>query len=146
MAHPSVVINGIVYSSVPEIDVPKSGGGTAKFYDSTDMTVTAGSMLNGIKAIGASGEVTGNIQSKAAETYTPSASSQSIASGQYLSGAQTIKAVTTTNLTAANIASGVTVTPAFKAVTGEDGTPVRNLTRWFVLPSNELQVSITYIF
>lgn len=33
-----------------------------------------------------------------------------------------------------------------RVVTGEDGTPVRNLTRWFVLPSNEWQVSITYIF
>ena len=65
--------------------------------------------MNGKKGIGASGEVTGNIQSKAAATYTPSNSSQSIAGGQYLSGAQTIEAVVCTNLSAENIKSGVTV-------------------------------------
>ena len=74
MAHPSVVINGVTYSNCPEVDIPKSGGGTAKFYDSSEANVTAGSMLNGVKAIGANGEVTGNISSKAAATITPSAS------------------------------------------------------------------------
>ena len=109
MAHPSLVINGVTYSTVPEIDVPISGGGTAKFYDSSEATVTAGDMLSGVTAIGASGEVTGNISSKSAATYNPSTSSQSIAASQYLSGAQTIAAVTTTNLSAGNIKSGVTV-------------------------------------
>lgn len=33
-----------------------------------------------------------------------------------------------------------------RVVSREDGTPVRDATRWFVLPSNELQVSISYIF
>lgn len=109
MAHPSVVINGVTYSNCPEVDIPKSGGGTAKFYDSSECTVAAGSMLNGVKAIGASGEVTGNISSKAAATYTPSGSSQTISANQYLSGAQTIEAVVCTNLSASNIKSGVTV-------------------------------------
>lgn len=109
MAHPSVVINNVTYANCPEVDIPKSGGGTAKFYDSSECDITAGDILNGKKGIGANGEVTGNIQSKAAATYTPSNSSQSIAGGQYLSGAQTIEAVICTNLTAANIKSGVTV-------------------------------------
>lgn len=30
MAHPSVVINGVTYQNVPEVDIPKSGGGTVK--------------------------------------------------------------------------------------------------------------------
>lgn len=109
MAHPSVVINGVTYANCPEVDIPKSGSGTAKFYDSSECDITAGDILNGKKGIGANGEVTGNIQSKAAATYTPSNSSQSIAGGQYLSGAQTIEAVICTNLTAANVKSGVTV-------------------------------------
>lgn len=109
MAHPSVVINTVTYQNVPEVDIPKSGGGTAKFYDSSETDITSGDLLNGKKGIGPNGEVTGNIQSKAAATYTPSASSQQISSGQYLSGAQTIEAVVCTNLTAANIKSGVTV-------------------------------------
>lgn len=46
---------------------------------------------------------------KAAATYYPSTTDQTIQANQYLTGAQTIKAVTTTNLTAANIKSGVVV-------------------------------------
>lgn len=34
----NVIINGVTYSSVPEVNIPKSGGGTAKFYDTTDAT------------------------------------------------------------------------------------------------------------
>lgn len=109
MAHPTVVINGVQYANTPEVDIPKVGGGTAKFYDSSETDITAGDILNGKKGIGASGEVTGNIQSKSATTYTPSGSSQTISAGQYLSGAQTIEAVVCTNLTSANIKSGVTV-------------------------------------
>lgn len=53
---------------------------------------------------------TGTIPSKAAATYGAKTSAQTIAAGQYLSGAQTIAAVTQTNLTAANIVKGKTVT------------------------------------
>ena len=51
--------------------------------------------------------VVGTISSKAAATYYPSSSDQTIAASQYLSGAQTIKAVKLTNVTAANIKYGV---------------------------------------
>lgn len=53
--------------------------------------------------------IVGTITSKTAATYYPSSSDQTISSGQYLGGAQTIKAVTTTNVSAANIKYGVTV-------------------------------------
>lgn len=53
--------------------------------------------------------IVGTISSKAAATYYPSTADQTIASGQYLSGAQTIKAVTTSNLSAANVKYGVTI-------------------------------------
>ena len=109
MAHPSLVINSVQYQNVPSVQIPKVGSGTATFYDSSEATVTAGSMLNGVKAIGASGEVTGNIASKAAATYTPTGNAQTIAAQQYLSGAQTIEAVVCANLSAENIKSGVTV-------------------------------------
>ena len=32
----NVVINGVTYSNVPEVDIPISGGGTAKFMDTSD--------------------------------------------------------------------------------------------------------------
>lgn len=108
----SVIINGVTYSSVPSVQIPLSSGtGTATFTDTSDATLTSGgSMLSGVTAYGSAGSlVTGSISSKAAATYKPSTSNQSITAGQYLSGAQTISAVTTTNLSAAYIANGVTV-------------------------------------
>ena len=46
---------------------------------------------------------------KSAATYNVSSSDQTIASGQYLSGTQTIKGVTTENIIAGNIKNGVVV-------------------------------------
>ena len=56
-----------------------------------------------------SGKVTQSITTKAAATYYATTSDQTISSGQYLSGAQTIKKLTQTNLTGANIKPGVTI-------------------------------------
>lgn len=124
MAHPSLVINTVQYSNVPSVQIPKVGGGTATFYDASEETVTAGDMLNGVKAIGAGGEVTGNIATKAAATYTPSNTAQTIAGQQYLAGAQTIEAVVCSNLVASNIKSGVVV----KVGTASDDDSVANIT------------------
>ena len=54
---------------------------------------------------------TGNPQVtvQGAQTIYPSTSDQTIASGKYLTGAQTVKGVTTTNLTASNIKKDVVV-------------------------------------
>lgn len=109
MAHPSVVINGVTYANTPEVDIPKSGGGTAKFYDSSEANVVAADIRNGKKAIGANGEVTGGMTEKSAATYNPATTDQTINGSQYLAGAQTIKAVTMTNLQPQYIANGVTV-------------------------------------
>ena len=49
------------------------------------------------------------LTTQAAQTINTSSSDQTIAAGQYLTGAQTIKAVTTENISAANIKAGVTV-------------------------------------
>lgn len=104
----NVIINGVTYSSVPSVSIPKSGGGTASFVDTSDATLASGaSMLSGVTAYSGGTKYTGSITSKAAATYTPTTSDQTIASGVYLSGAQTVKG--DANLTAANIASGVTI-------------------------------------
>lgn len=109
MAHPNVVINSVQYSGVPSVDIPKVGGGTATFYDSTDANAGTADVRNGKKFVNASGEQTGNMTEKAAATYYPSSSDQTISGSQYLAGAQTIKKVIVTNLLAQYIASGVTV-------------------------------------
>lgn len=71
--------------------------------------VSAGYIASGT-AGNSSVSLTASVTTQAAQTIHPSTSDQSIASGTYLTGAQTIKAVTTSNLTAANIKQGVTVT------------------------------------
>lgn len=109
MAHPSVVINGVTYANTPEVDIPKSGGGTAKFYDTSEANITNADIRNGKKGFGAEGEITGGMTEKSAATYHPSTSDQTINGSQYLAGAQTIKAVTLTNLSPQYIANGVTV-------------------------------------
>lgn len=103
----NVIINGVTYQNCPEVDIPKSGGGTAKFIDTSDANAVSGDMLSGKTGYVNGSKVTGNIASKAAETFTPTTSDQTITAGQYLSGAQTIKG--DANLVASNILSGVTL-------------------------------------
>lgn len=103
----NVIINGVTYSDVPEVDIPISGGGTAKFMDTSDGDAVAADMLAGKKAYVNGQKVTGNIASKAAETITPTTSDQTIAANQYLSGAQTIKG--DANLVSSNILSGISI-------------------------------------
>lgn len=61
-----------------------------------------------------------NVTKKSAQTYTPTTTDQTIASGQYLTGTQTIKG--DSNLTADNIKSGTSIF----GVTGSyvDSTPI----------------------
>lgn len=104
----NVVINGVTYSNVPKVQIPKSGTGTAEFVDTSDATLDNGSkMLSGNTAYANGVKYTGSISSKSAQTYTPTTSDQTIAAGQYLSGAQTVKG--DANLQAQYIASGVTI-------------------------------------
>lgn len=103
----NVIINGVTYQSVPEVNIPKSGGGTAKFMDTADANAVAADILSGKTAYVNGVKITGQISSKAAATYTPTTSDQTIQPGQYLSGAQTVKG--DANLQAQYIASGVTI-------------------------------------
>lgn len=76
--------------------------------DLTNDTVAENKMLSGTKAHDSNGDsVTGIIPSKAAATYMPTASDQTIDAGQYLSGAQTVKG--DANLIAGNIKQGVSI-------------------------------------
>ena len=86
------------------------GTNTLKLSKSVSNTpqVTAGYVAAGT-AGNSSVELTANVTTKAAATYHPSSSDQSVAADQYLTGAQTIKAVTYSGLSASNIVSGVTV-------------------------------------
>ena len=71
-------------------------------------TVSAGYVSSGT-AGNSSVSLTASVTTKAAATYHPSTTDQTISASQYLTGTQTIKAVTITNLTAANIKKDVVV-------------------------------------
>lgn len=107
--------------------------GTYSTISSGQKAAVAGSMLSGYSAFANGGsEVKGNIGSKAAATYNTSKTDQSVASGQYLSGAQTIKAVTTSNLSAGNIKKGVVV----KVGDANDADRIVNITGSYTTPSS----------
>lgn len=77
--------------------------------DTSDGNITAGDVLSGKIGYNASGRVVGNIASKSATTYNVSSTNQTIAAKTYCSGAQTIRAVMTSNIEAGNIRAGVVV-------------------------------------
>lgn len=96
--------------------------------DISSDTVTADKMLSGITAHDKTGApVQGSIASKAAATYNTKTSNQTIAAGQYLSGKQTIRGVTTANIDANNIKDGVVVKVGDSASTGR----IKNVTGTF---------------
>lgn len=73
-------------------------------------SVSAGYVPSGTAGtITVSGSSTKQLTTQGAQTIHPSTTDQTIASGKYLTGAQTVMAVRTANLYASNIVNGVTV-------------------------------------
>lgn len=107
----NVIINGVTYQSVPEVDIPKSGGGTAKFYDTAGATATAADILTGKAAYGASGSVSGSMVNNGSTSGTIStkAGTVTIPAGYTTGGTVSIASAAVTDLTAANLLTGKTV-------------------------------------
>ncbi len=57
-----VIIRGMTYTGVAKLDLDKSGGGSAIYYDTEDADAVAADILTGKKAYGASGLITGTRQ------------------------------------------------------------------------------------
>ncbi len=101
----NVVINGVTYQAVPEVDIPKSGGGTAKFTDTADATLSSGGeMLNGVTAYANGTKVTGSIVSKSSSDLTASGATVTAPAGYYSSSAS--KSVASGSATAPASISG----------------------------------------
>lgn len=107
----NVIINGVTYSNVPEVDIPKSGGGTAKFFDTAGATATAADILTGKTAYGASGSVSGSMPSNGSTSGTISTKSGTVTipAGHTTGGTVSIASAAVSDCTAANILSGKTI-------------------------------------
>lgn len=109
----NVIINGVTYSAVPEVDIPIAGGGTAKFYDTSDADlVTAGWLLGGVTAYGPNGVVFGTMDQNLHVGGTISTKAQVITIPKgYSPTAETVEidATEQAKIIAGNIKSGVTI-------------------------------------
>lgn len=107
----NVIINGVTYQSVPEVDIPKSGGGTAKFYDTSSADAAAGDILTGKTAFGSSGSVSGSMANNGSTSGTIStkAGTVTIPAGYTSGGTVSLASAAIADLTAANLLSGKTV-------------------------------------
>lgn len=107
----NVIINGVTYQNVPEVDIPKSGGGTAKFYDTADADITAADVLTGKTGYGSSGSVSGSMANNGSTSGTIStkAGTVSIPAGYTTGGTVSISSSEQSKIIASNIKSGVTL-------------------------------------
>lgn len=111
MANPSVVINGVTYASCPEVDIPKSGGGTAKFFYTGDANAAAGDILTGKSAFGASGSISGSMANNGSTSGTIStkAGSVTIPAGYTSGGTVSLASAAISDCVAGNILTGKTI-------------------------------------
>ena len=107
----NVIINGVTYQNVPEVDIPKSGGGTAKFYDTASADLTGADLLTGKTAFGASGSVSGSMANNGSTSGTIStkAGTVTIPAGYTTGGTVGIDSTEQSKIIASNIKSGVTL-------------------------------------
>lgn len=107
----NVIINGVTYANVPEVDIPKSGGGTAKFFDTAGANASASDILTGKSAFGASGSVSGSMANNGAAggEISTKAGTVTIPAGYTSGGTVSLKASAITDLVAANLLTGKTV-------------------------------------
>ena len=111
----NVIINGVTYSNVPEVDIPKSGGGNATFYDTSGADASSSDVLTGKTAFGPSGAISGSMANNGSTSGTigTKAGTVTIPAGYTTGG--TVSLTNVTDCVASNILSG-------KSILGVDGS------------------------
>lgn len=125
----------------PSISVSSSGLITATTSTSQNVTptVSVGYISSGTAGkITVSGSKTQQLTSKAATIYNTSTTDQTIVSGTYLTGTQTIKAVKTSGISAANVKAGTLV----KIGDANDDDRIINVTGTFTSDANAKNTDI----
>lgn len=107
----NVIINGVTYQNVPEVDIPKSTSGTAKFYDTSSADISNADVLAEKTAFGSSGAVNGSMPNNGATggTISTKAGTVNIPSGYTTGGTVSISSTEQAKIIASNIKSGVTI-------------------------------------
>ena len=106
----NVVINGVTYSDVPEVDIPKSGGGTAPFYDTSDADAGQGDVLSG-KTYYKDGKKTGSMPNNGDTSGDISSKDGTVTihAGYTSGGTVGIDSTEKAKIVSGNIKSGVTL-------------------------------------
>lgn len=107
----NVIINGVTYQNVPEVDIPKNGGGMAKFYDTAGADMASEDLLTGKTGYGANGAVSGGMANNGATggTISTKAGTVSIPAGYTSGGTVKISDTEQAKIIGSNIKSGVTI-------------------------------------
>ena len=105
----NVVINGVTYSDVPEVDIPKSGGGTAKFYDTASASAAAGDILTGKTAYGSSGSISGSMANNGSTSGTIGAVAGTVVIPAGYTSGGTVSLTNVSDCVASNILSGKSI-------------------------------------
>ena len=111
MAHPTVVINSVTYQNVPEIQIPKSGSGTASFYDASECNAAAANVLTGKVFVGASGQDTGSMadNGSVSGTISTKAGTVTIPAGYTSGGTVSLASAAISDLVSGNILVNKTI-------------------------------------
>ena len=104
----NVIINEVTYSSVPAVEIPKVGGGTATFLDTSDASLNTGDqLLQGVTAYGNDTKYTGTIVTKDSSDLMANGATVTVPGGYYSENAsKTIASGTATTPT-----TSITTTP-----------------------------------
>lgn len=107
----TVIINGVTYSGVPSVNIPKSGGGDATFWDTTGADATADKILAGSSSFGASGQINGSMPNNGSlsGSISTKTGTYTIPLGYTSGGSVGISSTEQAKIVTGNIKSGVTI-------------------------------------
>lgn len=119
----NVIINGVTYQDVPIVSIPKSGGGTASFVDTSDATLSdAGNLPLGVTAYANSVKYTGTAAENDSSDLTISGATVTVPAGYYASAASGTVAsgsaspASTISATGASVSAGTNTLTLSKTV------------------------------
>ena len=132
----NITLMGATYNAVPAVQLPKQGGGTAQFDDTTDANATAEDILSGKTAYVNGTKITGTGSGGGYDTSDATAAATDVVSGKVFYNASGRQTGSVTSRTSSDLsASGATVTApagfygssATKTISSGSATPASTI-------------------